>query len=133
MTATPPANVVDQIRTFGDRMDRIVEVALAANLELDLAIAGPQTVISVYAVDGPDPTLPIRACMTANVTMRFIQIYGLAPLALQRASHDVTAALKKGVLSELPTHRYSLEDIVAAHEAVEHRAVGKVLVDLTES
>lgn len=125
-------DAVDQIRAFGERVDRIVEVALAANLELDLAIAGPQTVISVYAVDGPDPTLPIRACMTANVTMRFIQVYGLAPLDLQRASHDVAVALKDGALSELPIHRYSLEDIVAAHEAVEHRALGKVLVDLTQ-
>ena len=121
---------LDQIRSFAPVADRIVEVALGANLELDLALAGPQTEIVVYAADGPDPVLPVRACMTANVTLGFVLLYGVPAPALQQAAADITAALDDGALSELPVHRFPLEAIADAHDAVEARAVGKVLIDL---
>jgi NADPH2:quinone reductase len=124
------AGALDQIRAFAPRMDRIVEVALGPNLELDLALSGPETVIITYAADGPDPVLPIRACMTANVTIRFILLYGVPESALRQATTDITAALEAGALTSLPVHRFPLDDIVAAHEAVEGRAVGKVVLDL---
>jgi NADPH:quinone reductase len=120
----------EQVRGFAARMDRIVEVALGANLPLDLAVSGPDTVIVTYAADGEDPVLPVRACMTANVTLRFILLYGIPAPALRQAAADITAALDEGALTELPVHRFPLDDIVAAHEAVENRAVGKVLIDL---
>jgi NADPH:quinone reductase len=123
-------DAVDQIRAFAPRMDRIVEVALGPNLQLDLALSGPETVIVTYAADGPDPVLPIRACMTANVTIRFMLLYGVPAPALRQATADITAALEAGALSSLPVHRFGLDDIVAAHEAVESRAVGKVVLDL---
>jgi NADPH2:quinone reductase len=43
---------------------------------------------------------------------------------------DITAALEKGALTSLPVHHFALDEIAAAHEAVENHAVGKVLVDL---
>jgi NADPH2:quinone reductase len=121
---------LDQIRAFAPRMDRIVEVALGPNLQLDLALSGPETVIACYAADGPDPVLPVRACMTANVTIRFMLLYGVPAPALRQAVTDITAALEAGALTGLPVHRFALDDIVAAHEAVEGRAVGKVVVGL---
>ena len=42
----------------------------------------------------------------------------------------MTAALEAGHLTELPAHRFTLDEIAAAHEAVEAGAVGKVLVDI---
>ena len=123
-------DAVDQVRAFAPRFDRIVEVALGANLELDLAVSGPQTVVVTYAADGPDPVLPIRACMSANVTLRFILLYGVPGAAQQQAVAGITAALEEGALTSLPVHRFRLDDVVAAHDAVEGRAVGKVLIDL---
>ena len=38
------AGAAEQLREFAPQMDRIVELALGANLELDLALSGPQTV-----------------------------------------------------------------------------------------
>jgi NADPH:quinone reductase len=124
------ADAVEQIQRFAQRVDRIVEVALGPNLHLDLAVAGPETVIAVYAADGPDPVLPVRACMSANVTLRFILLYGVPRPDLGHATRDIVDALEEGALTELPEHRFGLEQIAAAHEAVEQRAVGKVLVDL---
>jgi NADPH2:quinone reductase len=124
------ADAVDQVRAFAPRFDRIVEVALGPNLELDLAVSGPETVVVTYAADGPDPVLPVRACMTANVTIRFILLYGVPGPALRQAADDITAALKEGALTGLPVHHFRLDDCAAAHEAVEGGAVGKVLVDI---
>jgi NADPH2:quinone reductase len=106
----------------------VAEVALGANLRLDLALAGPSTVVVTYAADGPDPVIPVRACMTANVALRFILVYGMPSPAFDAAITDITAALTAGALTELPVHRFPLSEITAAHEAAESGAVGKVIV-----
>jgi NADPH2:quinone reductase len=113
-----------------DGVHRIVEVALAANLQLDLAVAAPNAVIVTYASEPTNPTLPVRELMTRNMVLRFVLLYTVPPEALRHAVQDITAALTRGVLSELPMHRYRLDDIAAAHDAVEKGAVGKVVVDL---
>ncbi|MGI8331441.1 NADPH:quinone reductase [Actinomadura scrupuli] len=123
-------DAIDQVRSFATRVDRVVEVALGANLELDLAVSGPETVIATYAAEAQDPALPVRACMTANVALRFVLLYGVPVPSLELAARDITAALAAGALSELPVQRYPLEEIVAAQEAAEAGAVGKVLVDV---
>jgi NADPH2:quinone reductase len=109
-------------------VDRVVEVALGANLALDLALAGPGTVIVDYAAEPADPVLPVRACMTANVVLRFILLYGVPADALDQAVADVSAALAGGALTELPGQRFPLPDIAAAHEAAEAGPVGKIFV-----
>lgn len=123
-------DAVDQVRSFAPQVDRVIEVALGANLQLDLAVSRPDTVIVTYAADGPDPVLPVRACMTANVTLRFILLYNVPRPALLQAARDLTAALEEGALTEQPVHRFPLEEIAAAHEAVEARVLGKVIVDI---
>jgi NADPH2:quinone reductase len=119
---------IERIKAFAPVVDRVIEVALGPNLELDLAVSGPETVVVTYAADGADPVLPVRACMTANVTLRFLLIYGVPDAALDVAVTDITAALAAGALTELPVHRFPLDEIVAAHEAAENGAVGKVVV-----
>jgi NADPH:quinone reductase len=125
------ADAVEQIKAITPSVDRIIEVALGANLKLDLAVSRPDTMIVVYAADGPDPVLPVRACMTANVLFRFVLLYGVPEPALRQAAADITAALREGALSELPVIRFRLEAIADAHEAVQAGAVGKVVIDLT--
>jgi NADPH:quinone reductase len=122
------ADAADQLRAAAGRSDRVIEVALGANLALDLAVAKPGSMIVTYAAEPADPVLPVRACMTANVTLRFILLYGVPRAALREAAADITAALTEGALTELPVHRFGLSGIVAAHEAAEAGPLGKVLV-----
>jgi NADPH2:quinone reductase len=122
-------DAVEQVRAFAPVVDRVVEVDLGANLELDLAVSGPRTVISTYAAAG-EVSLPVRACMNANVSLRFVLIYGVTA-DLVEGTADVNAAISDGALTALPVHRYALTDVVAAHEAVEGGAVGKVVIDTT--
>jgi NADPH2:quinone reductase len=120
-------DAVDQIRPYAP-LDRIVELALGANLDLDLALSGAQTHIVDYAAEPDDPVLPVRRCMTANVTLRFMLLYTVPRPALLQAAADITRALKDGALTELPVTRFSLDQVAEAHDAVEAGAVGKVIV-----
>ena len=127
-------DAADQIRSFAGAagVDHVVEVALGANLELDLAvIARPEARIACYAAEPADPVLPVRACMNANVVLRFVLLYGVPADALGQAARDISAALAAGALTELPTIMFPLDEIAAAQDAVESGAVGKVLVDVS--
>ncbi len=126
-------DAADQISSFAGAagVDRVVEVALGANLSLDLAVvARPDARIACYAAEPSDPVLPVRACMNANVALRFVLLYGVPPGALGQAAQDISAALAAGALTELPVTRFQLDEIAAAQDAVEAGAVGKVLVDI---
>jgi NADPH2:quinone reductase len=116
-----------QLRSLAP-LDRVVELALGANLELDLALSGPATTIVDYAAEPADPVLPVRACMTANVTLRFVLVYGVPRPALRQAAGDITAALTAGALTQLPVTRFTLDQVAAAQDAVQAGTVGKVLV-----
>ncbi|MGH7687672.1 MAG: NADPH:quinone reductase [Candidatus Dormibacteria bacterium] len=124
------ADALQQLSAFAPHMARVVEVNIAANMALDLALSGPGTVIAAYAADATDPTLPVRACMGANLTMRFVLIYTVAAAELDRAVAGVSAALGAGALTELPVRRYALEACAAAQDAVQQGAIGKVLLDV---
>lgn len=111
-------------------VDRVIEVALTQNLEMDLAVLAPHGTIVTYAADNDDPVIPVRALMTDNVTLRFVMVYGFSPALISAAITDITAALAGGQLSPLPVVRFSLDEIAAAHDAVQSHVAGKVLIDI---
>ena len=123
-------DAIGQISSFAGKngVDHVVEVALGANLQLDLAVTRVGARIATYAAEATDPVLPVRACMTANVVLRFMLLYGVPTEALRQAVSDLTAALADGALTELPVTKFPLDEIAAAQDAVESAAVGKVLV-----
>ena len=122
-------DAVSAIESFGP-VDRVVEVSLGANVDLDLAVLRPGGSIVCYAATGDDPTLPVRPCMNANLLLRFVMLYSVPAAALGQATGDITGALEAGQLSALPVRVFDLDDIVAAQEAVEGGFTGKVLVSL---
>ena len=111
-------------------VDRILEVDLTRNLDLDLAVLVQHGVIVTYAADSEDPVIPVRRLMGGNVDLRFALVYRFTPAMITAAVDDITAALAAGDLTPLPTIRFSLDEIAAAHDAVEQRSTGKVLIDL---
>ncbi|MFY9331120.1 MAG: NADPH:quinone reductase [Candidatus Nanopelagicales bacterium] len=111
-------------------VDRIIEVALGANLALDLGVIAPHGTIVTYASEPTDPVLPTRELMNLNVTVRYMILYGFTPVMLTQAVADITDALTEGALSALPLHRFTLDQAAAAFDAVEGGAVGKVILDV---
>lgn len=122
------ADAAERVRAFSPQMARIVELALGANLELDLAVSGPGTVIAVYANEAADPVVPTRRMMMANVTVQYVLLYGVPDGPLSAAVQWVGQALADGALTTLPLHRYPLDQVAAAQDAVEAGVLGKVLV-----
>lgn len=120
-----------RIQEHTSGVDRIVEVALKANLELDLTVASPGAAIVTYAA-AEDPQIPVRACMNKNLVLRFVLLYGVPRAELVQASRQITDALGARALTELPNRKFGLDQIAAAHDAVEEGFPGKVLVDLPQ-
>jgi NADPH2:quinone reductase len=112
-----------------DGVNRVVEVAFHQNVGLDAEVTAPNAAISSYA-SGPPTQLVGRPFMTKNVTVHFVLVYTMPREALRQAIDEVSSALSEGVLSELPAHRFPLERIADAHDAVEGGAVGKVFVEI---
>jgi NADPH2:quinone reductase len=119
---------VEAVQRFSPVVDRVVEVALGANLDLDLAVSHPGTEIVTYASERTDPVLPTRRLMAANVAIRYVLLYGVPRQELAAAVSWVERALRDSALTLLPLHRFSLDEVAAAQDAVERGAVGKVLV-----
>ena len=125
-------DVVEQIHNAVPHgIDQFVEVALHQNLALDLAVAAPHAVITSYAAtDSSVAEVPVRQLMAPNLTLRFMLLYTVPVADLWEAIARTTAAVAAGALTTLPLHRFSLEQIADAHDAVEGGAVGKVIIDL---
>lgn len=111
-------------------VDRVIEVDLTRNLDLDLAVIVSGGVIVTYAADAADPAIPVRTLMTRNASLRFALVYGFPVPLLAAGVAEVTAALEAGDLTPLPSVRFPLSDIAAAHDAVQSRTPAKVLIDV---
>jgi len=132
-------DVVAEVRRIvPDGVDTIVEVAAAANAEIDAGVVGLHGTVAVYADDGAAGlTLPVRPLMVVNARWQFVLVYTAPRDWKRRAVDDVTAAVLDGAVrvgedAGLPLHHYPLEQTAQAHAAVEAGAVGKVLVDVTD-
>jgi NADPH2:quinone reductase len=123
-------DAVDQVRTLAPGgVDRIVEVALTTNLDLDLRVTAENAAIACYATEPTDPVVPSGRLLFANTNLRYVLVYRMPAAAMAAAVAEVSAAAPD--LVPLPFHRFPLADIAAAHDAVEAGAVGKVLVDVS--
>lgn len=117
--------------TEGEGLDRIVEVEMGGNLDASIAMLKPNGVISAYASEGePKPAVPFYTLLYKNLTLRFELVFLMPEEAKQRAVKDLTKWLTDGELRHTIADKFSLEDIAAAHEAVESGPLGKVLLDL---
>jgi NADPH:quinone reductase len=119
-----------------DGVDLVVEVAAAANSQLNLDVVKPRASIAIYANDGGGEfTLPVRQNMIKNTRYQFVLLYSVGDAALAAAVEDITLALVDGALpvgedAGLPLHRFPIANTAAAHQAVQDGAVGKVLIDV---
>lgn len=121
-------NAQDQLR--GQEISRIVEVNLADNLELDIAIAQPGMKIVSYAADGDDPIMPRRPLMAANVSIEFMLIFNVMKSKFAGAVDIVNRALAEGALTMPLSQSLSLDEIASAHELVEGHVSNRVLIQL---
>jgi len=117
--------------TRGQGLDRVVEVAFEANLELNRAVLKANGVISTYSSGPPDsaPRIPFTAIMRQGISMHFILVYAMPREAHQLAARDLNAALEAGRYRPHVARIFKLDETAKAHEAQESGGtVGKLLI-----
>lgn len=123
-----PAGTIRRIAPAG--VDRIVEVSLSDNAELDAAVVANETVISAYATREADTRIPFWPLLFTNVTLRLVGSDDVPVAAKRQAARDLTSAAATGALTIDVGDRFELSDIARAHDRVDAGGRGRVLVTI---
>lgn len=124
-----PASAIRRLAPDG--VDRIVEVALSANVDLDAEVVRNGAVVAAYASPGDRPELPFWPMLFANVTIRLLGSDDFPQDAKNAAASDLSEAAAQSALSVAVAEVFPLARIAAAHELIESgSAPGRVLVSL---
>jgi NADPH2:quinone reductase len=125
-----PAAAIRAVAPGG--IDRIIEVALAANADLDDAVLTNNGVIAAYATNEARTSIPFWTLLFHNVTVRLFGSDDFPAGAKLQAAADLTTVAAVGGLTIRTAPPYPLADIAAAHDAVDAGArQGRVLLDIT--
>jgi NADPH:quinone reductase-like Zn-dependent oxidoreductase len=116
--------------TGGRGVDRIVDAEFGANLAADTAMLAANGAIATYAsMADPTPTCAVYPLMLKNATLRFVLVYDMPEEAKQQAARDINGLLAAGRLQHQIAVSLPLDQIAAAHEAIEgNTAQGCVIV-----
>lgn len=125
-------NVAEIIRdeTSGSGVDRIVEVALGANLMQDIEALKPEGTIAAYSSDAVrEPVFPWSKLFSKNPVYQFVLVYTMSKQAHAQAISDINKCLEKKAITPNIGKVFPLEETPSAHEAVENGSIiGKILV-----
>jgi NADPH2:quinone reductase len=117
--------------TGGKGVDRVIEVDLAANIAKLPALVADYGMIVVYGSGARDVPVSFGASILGNIGYRFFIVYNQPPELRCRGTNAVNEWLRQGRLTHSVAARFSLGEIVTAHEAVESGKVdGHVIVTL---
>jgi len=117
--------------TQGNGIDLIVEVEFGGNLPTSIACLKTGGTIASYASQAvPEPTLPFYTLMYNAIVLRHVLVFRLSDSVIEQAITDINRWMESGELTHHVGPRFLLAETVAAHQALEAGAVGKVLVDV---
>jgi NADPH:quinone reductase len=123
---------VTEIRRLApDGVDRVIDVALSANADLDAAVVRNGAVVAAYASPAERAEIPFWPMLFANVTIRLLGSDDFPQEAKDAAARDLTAAAAESALAVTVADTFPLARIAAAHERVDSgKAPGRVLVSV---
>ena len=114
--------------TGGALADCVIELDLSANAKLLPAVLRPKGRVVIYGT-GPEATLPSAFCLTNTIGLQFFLVYEL-DAAERAAALAGIAEASSWLKHRIAQPTYTLDDIAAAHEAVERGSLGNVVVKL---
>ena len=112
--------------TAGALADCVIELDLSANAKLLPAVLRPKGRVVIYGT-GPEATLPSAFCLTNTIGLQFFLVYEL-DAADRAAALAGIAEASSWLKHRIAQPTYTLDNIAAAHEAVERGALGNVIV-----
>lgn len=118
-------DVAEAVRTItgGTGVDRVVEVDGAANASLLPSIIARDGLAVVYGSGRPQVPYDFGPMINIGAAVRFFIVYELVPAVRKRLVAALNAYLEAGLLVHHIARDYPLEQVAAAHEAVESGAV----------
>jgi NADPH2:quinone reductase len=128
-------NVAERVKalTEGRGADAIIDMDFSTTTDLvrDGALAAHGTVACFGSNKVEPPSIPFRLCLTTSLSLQFFLVYELTPAERANALMGLCGLLQSGKLTHAIGARFKLDDIVAAHEAVEQgRVMGNAVVDV---
>jgi NADPH:quinone reductase-like Zn-dependent oxidoreductase len=116
----------------GFQMDRAIDVEFGANLpELLDCLRTGATIATYSSTVVPEPSLPFRAMMFMDLTVRMVIVYAMPEMAKARAVADIQALLAEGGLQHRIAQTLPFAEMARAHEIIEDGSVrGCVVVTL---
>jgi NADPH2:quinone reductase len=111
-------------------VDRVVDVAFGANLPLTETVLAANGTIAAYGSDAdPQPAVPFYPLMRRDARLHFVSVFAMPITARRAAIADVNRLLERGELTPAIGATHPIEQIAAAHEAVETgSALGQVVL-----
>ena len=128
-------SVAERVRQItGTRgVQAVVEVDLAANAKLLPDVLAPNGTVVIYGSSAPELPIPFQFLLQNSITLKFFLVYEMSKEMREHATAELTAMLARSELIHNVTQRFKLDQIIAAHEAVESgKASGNVIVTIGE-
>lgn len=127
--------VAERIRemTDGRGVDALIDMDFSSTSQLlGQGALAPHGVVASYGSNTMDDiAIPFRALLFGSVSLHFFLVYDLTMQHRQAAVDGLTVLLEQGKLLHTVGQRFRLDDIAAAHEAVEGgHVLGNVVVEL---
>lgn len=122
-----PVTAIHRLTPGG--IDRVVEVAFSANLDLNLKVCRNGATIAAYASPEGEPSIPFWPLLFNNTTIRLLGSDDFSDDAKQAAAVDLSAAAAEGAIDVRICQTHPLSQIAQAYADVESGASGgRVLV-----
>ena len=127
-------NVGERVRAITqDRgVEAVIELDLAANAKLIPQVLAPHGVVAVYGSSASEVTIPFQFLLQNGIDLKFFLVYEMPKEERSRATTAITEMLARDELIHNVAQIFQLDDIVAAHEAVESgQSMGNVVVRIS--
>jgi NADPH2:quinone reductase len=125
-----PAGAIRGLAPKG--VDRVVEVALSDNADLDAAVVANDAVVAAYATRADRTEIPFWPLLFANVTLRLLGSDDFTADAKQQAARDLTSSAAAGALHIAFGQSYPLHDVAEAHDHVDAGTRGRILIEIPQ-
>jgi NADPH2:quinone reductase len=112
-------------------VDAVVEMDVAANARLYPGILHARSGVVIYGTGSAEATIPSQFLLTHGIRLQYIFVYELTAAERTSAIAGINRMLENKTLINNVALTLPLNDIVAAHEAVEQgKAMGNVVVKI---
>jgi NADPH2:quinone reductase len=107
----------------------VIELDLAANAKLLPEVLAPNGIVAIYGSSSAEVPIPFQFLLQSSIALKLFLVYEMGKDERERATADITRMLARDELIHNVARTFELDDIAAAHEAVESgRTMGNVVV-----